>query len=117
MISYDILKFSYPAVLRTIFLGMVMPPIEQAFEVQYIKEQVEQIDDVGQVYLALVNIPGASTLMDAATGKRGDSKRAYLVSLEDNQILVLSTQESPRGNQDLFNKLIELRKSYKKGSP
>lgn len=90
-----ILKLSYKQVLQELFDSCALKPICNTFPLtDILDEGFIELDPIGPVYYAVLTIPGGSTLADAKTGKRVDSKRVYLVSVVDNHIVVLSAQES-----------------------
>lgn len=49
----------------------------------------------GPFYFAILNIPKGSTCVNAITNEPADSTRGYLLFLSDNELIVLSNQNSP----------------------
>lgn len=116
---------------RGLFEHSVLAPISREFKgTRIIEDKTVDIDGIGKTYFALVQIPNGSNMRNSNTGKREDSTRAYMMSTSGTHLVFLSTQESiisknerefdqktareipPAHTQELYNRLIELRKTY-----
>lgn len=128
LLAKYILENSCQEVLTSIFQNCVFMAILKQFpSTQVLEEKFVDINGIGQAYFAIIDIPGGSNMQNANTGQKADSRRVYMISFCENHLVVLSMQESllvqewrKRNaidsieiNQELYDKLIDLRKSYK----
>lgn len=102
---------------KLLFDNCILRPIQQVFpKTQILEESYRELDQIGKVYLATINIKGFTVNKD--NGERTDSKFAYVVSICENLFVIESMQESvneelpPENNQALYDTLIELRKTF-----
>jgi hypothetical protein len=104
---------------KLIFDNCILRPIQHVFpKTQILEESYRELDQIGKVYLVTINIKGFTVNKD--NGERTDSKFAYVVSICENLFVIESMQEAgllrmdlpPEHNQELYDTLIELRKSF-----
>lgn len=124
-------QLSFEDALKYVFNDCVFEVIAQQFQgTCFGEEQFLTIGGVGRVYCSIVKIPKGSNVINADTGEHCDSKRAFMLFFNKNQLVVLSAQESllaqnarefskrtggepKENNQCLYDTLVELAKSYK----
>lgn len=71
-----------------------------------LEEQTEQ------GYLAIVDIPGASTMADSVTYQRTNGVRAFLLSFQGNQLVIISYQDFISSNFPTFTQDLSGQKQY-----
>lgn len=140
LVRFEIAKFSHDEllslsnelggvenVLAAMFKDAVLLPIsKQIPNTKVLDVNSEDIDGIGAVYFAMIDIPGGSTLEDAISHQRLDSRRGYLLSFCENYLVAISTQESPMiatlekyggmrmdRTKKIHDQLVEMRLSYK----
>lgn len=114
------------AYLQYIFRTCVLDHLtQQLAEIKQLDEKFIELDDAGKGYLAIIEIPQGSNVRAEKTGRYLDTRRAYLLSLCEDQLVLISAQgsilqdifkvigiEIPNNDEELYNKLIEIRKSF-----
>lgn len=114
-------------ILTDIFNAVIQIIRKQFPSTTILEEKLDNIDNIGPVCMAFIEIPEGSTLIDQKNKKRADSRRAYLISFCDNYLVIMSTQESPLvslvkrydqaqrmdDHNTLYDQLIQTRLSYR----
>lgn len=96
-------------------------------ETKVLEKKSIEIEGIGTACAGIFFIPKGSTMVDAITRERQDSIRSYLFSYAENDLVIISVQESPsitsfrsyaandeRANEVLLEETINIRKDYRK---
>jgi TPR repeat protein len=111
------------AVLRD-FFQYHLESIEQLFPgTKIIEKNEKNIDCIGHSLFAIIWIPKGSKLGNANTGEALDTVLGYIFSFSENQLVAVSIEEESLSatktnrtelNVEMYKRLIEIRKSYKR---
>lgn len=122
---------NYEKEFHGLFEYCALAPIASMFKgTRLLEEKTVEIEGIGKTYFALIEIPNGSNMKNLDTGKFDTSTRAYMMSFAGSHLVTLSVQEStlsknarefykitghaipPVKSQELYDTLIELRKTY-----
>lgn len=76
----------------------------------YAKTILEDNTDDG--FLAIIDAPGCSTLVDQTTNKRADAIRALLIAYRNNQLVMVSYQDFVSSTLPAFTQDVKAQKKY-----
>lgn len=98
--------------------------VKQAPGTKVLEKREIEVQGIGRVSAGVLFIPEGSTLTCLETMKRNDSFRAYLVSYDGDDLVIVCVQEpfgpgpfprdEEKANERLINSAVEFRKTYKK---
>lgn len=111
-------------ILGAFWKECVLTSISSRFQgTKILKEEKKEIEGIGPVVFGILEIPQGSNMIDVDRQIHLDSIRGYLLSFAGDQLPMISTQEyfmidrktedNDKLNQQLFNKLLELRQHYR----